>query len=336
MAGPQRHPSAVPLRIVIAAAIVVLAACSGSPTIAPSTIGSSAAASAAASLAPSASLSPTAGQPIPAGTYLSGAQSIAAFKAGITADTTLADADKKSLLGDPLLSCTAPFISIEFRAGSLVESSGCDGEPLEVGARATYAFPDDHTLVMEESCCGTTTFAVTSVPDAFFLKRTSARSTGKDGFIEELLFESSPFMLKGATPRAIPDGTYAGPDIKIPDLIKLINADSKASAAEKTHLIDTAFGLPGHSTYGTTIELADGHFAQSDRLDGKTSIGARGTYAFPDASTIVWQELTLNRFQVAWADASFTMKLLGKPNYASAEDALAAQIFWASPFSLVP
>jgi hypothetical protein len=156
------------------------------------------------------------------------------------------------------------------------------------------------------------------------------------GLIEELLFESSPFMLKADAPRAIPDGTYAAPDISVSELIKQINADAKATAAEKADLIHSAFALDGHSTFGTEIDLADGHFAQSDRLDGELTIGARGTFAFPDVSTIVWQELTLNRFQVSWAKGSFTMKRIGAPNYASAEDALAAKIFWASPFSLVP
>jgi hypothetical protein len=319
----------------ISTVALLLVAC----TATPAALSPGASQTVVASHAPAATpiaASAVASQPIAEGTYLSGAQGIAAFKAEISADTALSEADRQSLQANPLLACTAQFISLDFHAGQLVESSGCDGKPLEVGARATYAFPDDHTLLIQDSCCGTTSFGLKPLHDAFFLTRTSARSPGKDGLIEKLLYEASPFMLKDATPRAIPDGTYAGPDIKVPDLIARINADSTLSAAEKADLIQNAFALPGHSTFGTAIQLADGHFAQSDRLDGELAIGARGTYAFPDASSIAWQEPTVNRFQVAWANGSFTMKLIGKPNYASAEDALAAQIFWASPLSLVP
>jgi hypothetical protein len=315
------------------AVALLFSACSGAPAVStgaspqvpPTTTAPS---------TPPASVSVTPGQPIADGTYLTGAQSITAFKAEIDADTTLTAADKKRLLADPLFSCNTQFISLDFHAGQLTQSESCDGGPMEVGTRATYAFRDDRTLVIQETCCGTSSFALTLVKDGFFLKLTSPVVTGPDTGV--FLFEASPFMLVGAAPRAIPDGKYGAPDIGVPDLIKQINADAKATAAEKRDLIHSAFRLDGHSTYGVEIDLADGHFAQSDRLDGELAIGARGTFAFPDASTIVWQELTLNRFQVSWAKGSFMLKLIGAPNYASAEDALAAKIFWASPFSLVP
>jgi hypothetical protein len=61
-----------------------------------------------------------------------------------------------------------------------------------VGSRATYAFPDDHTIVLQESCCGLTTFEVTLVPGGFRLKA-PPQTKEEDKMVGAILFETGAF-----------------------------------------------------------------------------------------------------------------------------------------------
>jgi len=88
---------------------------------------------------------------------------VAAVNALINADTKLTAAEKTDIIENAFeLGLHKTFIvTLEFSHGQYTEYQGFDGATGEVGSRATYAFPDDHTLVIEEPCCGISTFDVT-------------------------------------------------------------------------------------------------------------------------------------------------------------------------------
>jgi hypothetical protein len=278
--------------------------------------------------------SPVAVQPIPDGTYLSGPQGIAPWMAEVMADATLTSAEKNSLRDSPLLACTNQFVSLDFHGGELTESSACDAGSFEIGTRATYAFPNDHTLVIQESCCGTTTFDLTSARNGFFLKRTGAPVPGTDRLIGLLLYESSPFMPQESTPRALPDGNYVGKTLKVADMIASINADTKLTDAEKHQLIDEVLAIRGHATFAPTFEFRDGKYAQGIQMDGgPAQVGSRGTYAFPDTTTLVLQEQTVTSYHVSWASERVSLAHVGTPNEF---DRVIFKFLFESSFSVVP
>ena len=66
----------------------------------------------------------------------------------------------------------------------------------EIGSRGTYAFPDQHTLVMEESGgASVSTFELTSTADGFTLKLTSPAGDEVGVIITAIFWESGPFTL---------------------------------------------------------------------------------------------------------------------------------------------
>jgi hypothetical protein len=187
----------------IAVAAMVLAACSSAapPAAPPSALASGGTSSAAPTSAPvSTSLAPSPmapHQPIADGTYVSKPLDVKALIARIRADKKLTEAQRNHLISNAFeLPGHKTFdVSLWFQAGNWVEEQGFDGAPGEIGARGTYAFPDDHTLVMEDPCCGTTTFDIAVSGNSFTLKRTSAPADEEDRFAGHELFESSPFIL---------------------------------------------------------------------------------------------------------------------------------------------
>jgi hypothetical protein len=122
---------------------------------------------------------------------------VAAVKALINADTKLTTADKADIINNAFeLGLHKTFtVTLEFRNGQYTEHQGFDGDVGGIGSRATFAFPDDHTLVIEEACCGISTFDVTPRQNGFSLKvRSGAQvATEKDRIVGHILFESSPF-----------------------------------------------------------------------------------------------------------------------------------------------
>jgi hypothetical protein len=136
---------------------------------------------------------------IPDGTYATAPMDVAAVNALVNADTKLTAAEKNFILEDAFeLGLHKTFtVTLVFSHGQYTEHQGFDGAVGEVGSRATFAFPDDHTLVIEESCCGISTFDVTLTPNGFSLKVRSGDlvATEQDKVIGHILFESSPFTL---------------------------------------------------------------------------------------------------------------------------------------------
>jgi hypothetical protein len=179
----------------IAALAIALAACSPAPasttappaSLAPTTLAS----------APPAATASASTALIPDGTYATAPMDVAAINALINADTKLTAAEKNKIIKDAFeLGSQKTFtVTLEFQAGQWTQHQGFDGAVGEVGDSATYAFPDDHTLVIEESCCGISTLDVTPAPNGFSLKVLSGNfvSTEVDTIITHILFELSPF-----------------------------------------------------------------------------------------------------------------------------------------------
>jgi hypothetical protein len=179
----------------IAALAIALAACSPAPatttsppaSVAPTTLAS----------APPAATASASTAVIPDGTYAAAPMDVAAIKALVNADTKLTAAEKKDIIENSfdLGSHKTVTVTLEFQAGQWTQHQGFDGAMGGIGSRATYAFPDDHTLVIEESCCGISTLDVTPAQNGFSLKVRSGAfvSTEVDTIVTHILFESSPF-----------------------------------------------------------------------------------------------------------------------------------------------
>ena len=137
-------------------------------------------------------------------------------------------------------------------------------------------------------------------------------------------------------PEAIPEGTYSTAPMKVSDIIGAMNADTKLSAAQRTHLIDIAFGFRNHTTFVVSLDFRAGQWTQRQSVDGSDQVGSGGTYAFLDANTVVFREQGgLSGFEVTRVQKGFTLKSLTAA--ANEEDAFAGKIlFETGPFTLVP
>jgi hypothetical protein len=147
-----------------------------------------------ATASPAASQGPVAIAP---GTYMTAAVPVADVRAAIESDDKLT-ADEKTTIIDSMFGLDGHktvVYSLTLQAGSWTESESYDGGAFRVGSRATYAFPDDHTVVISEVCCGLTTFAVTPDGAGFKLARVSGtQNTEVDKITGAIIFESRPFQ----------------------------------------------------------------------------------------------------------------------------------------------
>ena len=135
---------------------------------------------------------------------------------------------------------------------------------------------------------------------------------------------------------ALADGTYRAAPMLVADVIARINADRNLTAAQKTHLIDVAFEIKNHTTLTVSIELRAGKLTQLQTVDGVEQVGARSTYSFLDAETlIVRDQFGIAAFQIGPAQTGFTLKLLTPSG--SEEDAITDKIlFESSAFTRTP
>jgi hypothetical protein len=130
---------------------------------------------------------------IPDGAYAGPVQQVADVIALMNGDRKLSDADKADMI-DTLFEIrghTTFAVTLDLHAGQWTEWEAVDGKA-QVGSRATYVFPDDHTLVIQESCCGLTTFGVTLVPGGFRLKA-PPQTKEEDKMVGTILFETGAF-----------------------------------------------------------------------------------------------------------------------------------------------
>jgi hypothetical protein len=85
-------------------------------------------------------------------------------------------------------------VSLTLQDGMWVERQGLDDEPLKVGSRATYAFPDASTVVIQEACCGISRFHVDGIGTTFRLTYIDAEGIpALDRMAGHILFEDAPF-----------------------------------------------------------------------------------------------------------------------------------------------
>lgn len=189
----------------VATLVLILAGCSSGTTVAAPTASTTvptttaavpyATSEAPATAAPVVSAAASAGAtPISDGTYRTQAIPIARVIAGIKADSALS-ADDKAQIVQGFSGHETEIISLDFSAGQFTESDAFDGGGLEVGARATYAFPDDHTLVIQEQCCGLSTFDITPVSGGFSLKYKAGAPNAGEDVVGQTVYESSQFTL---------------------------------------------------------------------------------------------------------------------------------------------
>jgi hypothetical protein len=173
---------------------MILGACSAGPGVTTLPTNSHAP-TALATLTATISAAPSAAAgPIGEGTYQSQAVPIATIIAKINADTELTDSEKASAAAG-FSGHQTQVVELNFHSGQLTQSSAFDGAPFEVGDRFTYASPDDHTLVVQETCCGSiSTFDLAPGANSFTLKYRTGVPNAED-IIGQTIFELSPFTL---------------------------------------------------------------------------------------------------------------------------------------------
>ena len=174
------------LAAITAALAIILAACSSGATSRSSTI--------TATVAPSASAAPSAAAgPIPDGTYVTKAIPIPTIVARINADVVLTAAQKAGY-AQAFAGHKTEMIWLDFHAGQFTEREAFDGATPDVGARATFAFPDGQTLVIQEECCGLSTFVIAVRQDGFSLRyKAGAPNAGENILGQAAVYEPSPF-----------------------------------------------------------------------------------------------------------------------------------------------
>jgi hypothetical protein len=150
---------------------------------------------------------------------------------------------------------------------------------------------------------------------------------------------AAPAPTSGPTSSAalIPDGSYKAASMQVADVIALINADTKLSAAQKTDIIESAFVIKGHTTFAVSLDLHGGQWTETQFVDGVGEVGQRATYAFPDQHTVVIEEQCcgISAFQVTLGERSFTLKVASTQGPTDEEGALIGRIlFESSPFTL--
>jgi hypothetical protein len=183
--------------------------------------------------------------------------------------------------------------------------------------------------------------AIVAIGGAMFLSRAPVSSVGTSPSPASSSPSPAPAGPSPAPSIAgLTDGVYQGPTLKVSDVIAAINADAALSAAQRKHLIESAFEIKGHSTLTVSIELSRGRWTERQTVDDATQIGSNAKYTLLDDRTIALQENAggvqiVSGFQITWTATSFTLKSLTAPS--NAEDAFAEKtLFESGPFTLVP
>ena len=185
------------LALVAGLAVTLLGCSRGTPTTAPTiaTTSGPTVAAASPSTAAGTSMQPSAPvAPIADGTYQSGTNLVSDVLARIKADNTLT-ASQKAHYEQGFTGHHSDVVRLDLHAGVFIESDALDGAPMSVGAKAAYAFPDSHTLVIQEDCCGLSTFTVTPQPNGFSLAYKAGAPNAGEDVVGRWLYGASPFTL---------------------------------------------------------------------------------------------------------------------------------------------
>jgi hypothetical protein len=145
------------------------------------------------------SAAPSATAAIPDGLYVTAPMNVADMKAAILGDAKLDASQKTQIIADDFVldDHVTSLTYIDLHNGQYTESGSYDDGPRTIGSRGTYAFADDHTLVIQEPN-HLTTFEVAWAGPNFTLTvvpKSTAPYTELDVMEYRLLFESAPFTL---------------------------------------------------------------------------------------------------------------------------------------------
>jgi hypothetical protein len=149
-----------------------------------------------ATIAPPTTSAPASGAVtlIPDGTYSTASVPVSVSLAKIRAANTLTAAQRAELLAD-FSRHTSQIVRIRLEGGQFTESDAFDGGAFNVGAEGSYVFPDDHTLLLQEQCCGVTNFEVTPGGSGFSLRiRSQTAPNAADALLGVMVFENAPFV----------------------------------------------------------------------------------------------------------------------------------------------
>lgn len=145
----------------------------------------------------------------------------------------------------------------------------------------------------------------------------------------------SPSPSPAASVQPIADGLYALAPMQVSDLVAMINANTKLTAAEKTFLIETAFAMKGGKTLTISLDLNRGRLVERQDVDGVVNIGTQGTYTFPDDHTLLFAEECAcppTTFRLSSTGTSFTLQLVNPPT--KEVDAIPVRVLFESgPFT---
>lgn len=133
-------------------------------------------------------------------------------------------------------------------------------------------------------------------------------------------------------------GVYAGPTLRVSDIVAAVDSDASLTAADRSQIIDVLFGIRGKTTWSASIELRAGQLTQRQTVDGSTVTGSFGRYAFPDDHTLVYTEdvagaSVVSVFSITIDGTSFTLHRTTLP-HDSAEDFATRILFESGPFTL--
>ena len=130
------------------------------------------------------------------GTYAQAPMRVADLKAMINGDAKLTPQQKTFLINEAfaMKNGTTFTVKLEFNRGIFYERQSVDGRE-DVGTSGTYTFPDDHTMVMQESCsCPPTTLRVTVSGDSFRLQIVNPLSAEVDALPGRVLWEGGQYV----------------------------------------------------------------------------------------------------------------------------------------------
>lgn len=188
------RPALTILAVSASLTLTLFGCSSGAPTAAPTAAPPSSVATVGPAIITAAPTTTTSSSPIADGTYQSAPIDVAGAIARIKADKTLSSDDRTAFLeyfgGHQTL-----VVTLDLEAGQYTQSAGFDGAHPEVGSRATYAFPDASTLVLQEDCCGLSTLTITPRSNGFSLAYKAGAPNAAEDIGGEILLETQPFTL---------------------------------------------------------------------------------------------------------------------------------------------
>jgi hypothetical protein len=134
----------------------------------------------------------------------------------------------------------------------------------------------------------------------------------------------------------IAEGLYRTSPMQVADIVAMIDADPRLTVAQRTHLIDVSFEIRGHKEFSVAIDFREGQWTQHQSVDGFDQIGARATYSFLDAKTLIVRDnFGLTGFEIRPVANGFSLKTLSAE--ATEEDVVTDKVlFESAPFIRVP